>query len=283
MVNTYYPTSYEEALEFLNTYKTTIVAGGTDLMVRNRAWSDLPTNFDRDVLFVGQLEELNYVDRQGSNIHIGAGVTLEDIMDHFHTPVLLSEAIKIMASPAIRHSATLAGNVVNASPAGDTLPVLYVLDGVVVLESVEGIRHVPIERFITGPGKTLIHSNEMIKEIIISGHKFNHSVYRKVGGRKADAISKVSVCAIMEVKKGIIQNYRAAFGAVGPTVIRDATIEAKLVGKSLAWLEENVEEIGKWYEPIIRPIDDQRSSASYRKACTINLLTDFLKHIKHHA
>ncbi|PKM67495.1 MAG: molybdopterin dehydrogenase [Firmicutes bacterium HGW-Firmicutes-2] len=283
MVNTHYPTSYEEALELLNIYKPTIVAGGTDLMVRKRAWSDLPTNFDRDVLFVGQLEELNYIDRQGSNIHIGAGVTLEDIMDHFHTPALLSEAIKIMASPAIRHSATLAGNVVNASPAGDTLPVLYVLDSVIVLESVEGIRHVPINAFITGPGKTIINDNEMIKEIILSGHKFNHKVYRKVGGRKADAISKLSVCLIMDTKKGMIQNFRAAFGAVGPTVVRDLAIESKLIGKSLDWLDENIEEIGKWYEPIIKPIDDQRSSASYRKACTINLLTDFIKHIKHHA
>ncbi|MDF1616066.1 FAD binding domain-containing protein [Petrocella sp. FN5] len=283
MVNTYYPTSYEEALELLNTHKPTIIAGGTDLMVRKRAWSDLPTGFDQDVLFVGQLEELNYIDRQGTNIHIGAGVTLEDIMDHFHTPTLLSDAIKIMASPAIRHRATLAGNVVNASPAGDTLPVLYVLDSVVVLESLDGIRHVPIDSFIKGPGKTIINHNEMIKEIILSGHKFNHSVYRKVGGRKADAISKLSVCMIMDIKKGIIQNFRAAFGAVGPTVVRDLAIESKLIGKSLAWLDENVEEIGKYYESIIKPIDDQRSSATYRKACTINLLTDFIKHIKHHA
>jgi CO/xanthine dehydrogenase FAD-binding subunit len=279
MVASYFPSTYGEALELLAERSLTIIAGGTDLMVKRRSWSDLPTQFDSDVLFLSGIEELNYIDRRGGNIHIGAGVTLEDLMDHFHTPKLLSEAIKIMASPAIRHSATLAGNIVNASPAGDSLPVLYVLEGVVVAESQKGIRHIPIEAFIKGPGKTDLQRDELIKEIIISDHHFNHTLYKKVGGRKADAISKVSFCGVADVKKNIVEDIKIAFGAVGPTVVRVKDIEDKIKGQSIDWLNQHLDTIHDFYEPFIRPIDDQRSSAVYRKTCAMNLLHGYLKHL----
>lgn len=207
MVESHYPQSYNEALEILSQKDITIIAGGTDLMVKRRSWSDTPPKFDNDVMFVSGLEELNYIDRHQSEVHIGANVTLEDILDHFHTPELLLEAIKVMASPAIRHSGTLAGNVVNASPAGDSLPVLYLLDAVMVLESTYGIRHVPIEEFIMGPGATSLANDEMVKEIIMTDHHFNHMVYRKVGGRKADAISKICFTGAANIKKSQIKDF----------------------------------------------------------------------------
>ena len=188
MVESYFPSSYDDALERISREEMILMAGGTDLMVRYRNWSQLPPDFKKPVLFIGNLEELDYIDRQGSNVHIGAGVTLEEILDHFHTPELLTRAIEIMASPAIRHTGTLAGNVVNASPAGDSLPVLYLLDAEIVLESVNGLRHVPIADFITGPGKTVIASDEMVKEVVLHDHSFNHQIYMEIGGRQADAI-----------------------------------------------------------------------------------------------
>jgi CO/xanthine dehydrogenase FAD-binding subunit len=279
MVKGYFPTSYEEALLLLNQHELTLIAGGTDLMVKRRNWSDLPPKFTTDVLFLKGIEELNYIDKQGSNVHIGAGVTLEDLLDHFHTPKLLVEAIRLIGSPAIRHSGTLAGNVVNASPAGDSLPVLYLLDAVIVLESTKGIRHVPIEDFISGPGSTVIDKDELIKEIIVTDHPYHHSVYKKVGGRKSDAISKVCFCAIAEVKKDIITDIRITFGAVAPRVVRLKHVENQIKGKSLSWLKTHLDQIHDFYDPFIQPIDDQRSSAVYRKTCAMNLLHNYLKHL----
>ena len=276
MVGGYHPTSYRDALEKLSQEDCIIVGGGTDLMVRRRNWSSLPPKFDRMALFVSELDELDYIDRQGSHVHIGAGVTLEEIMDHFHTPKLLVEAIKVMASPAIRHTATLAGNVVNASPAGDSLPVLYLLDAVIVLESTYGMRHVPIEEFIVGPGSTTINDDEMIKEIIINDHSFNHSTYRKIGGRRADAISKVCFTGAYDIKKHEIKDFRMTFGAVGPTIVRRRDLEEKIIGRDAEWLSENLEHLAEAYAESIRPIDDQRSTAAYRKQICINLMKDFM-------
>lgn len=276
MVESYYPTTYDDALELLSQEDIEIVAGGTDLMVRNRNWSQLTPKFDKKVMFVAGLEELNYIDRQGSNVHIGAGVTLEDVMDHFHTPELLIEAIEIMASPAIRHTGTLIGNVVNASPAGDSLPVLYLLDCVVVLESIYGLRHVPIETFIIGPGQTGINSDEMVKEIILKDHHFNHLTYKKIGGRQADAISKVCFTAAIQIKKHVIEDFRMSFGAVGPTVVRCSDIEDQIKGHTTEWLKEHKEALIQAYSEHIRPIDDQRSTAIYRKKICLNLMSDFM-------
>ena len=276
MVESYCPKTYDEALELLSQEELQIVAGGTDLMVRKRNWSQLPPKFDKNVMFVAGLEELNYIDRQGSNVHIGAGVTLEDIMDHFHTPELLIEAIELMASPAIRHTGTLIGNVVNASPAGDSLPVLYLLDCMVVLESAHGMRHVPIQEFIVGPGKTLINSDEMVKEVILHDHNFNHLIYKKIGGRQADAISKVCFAGAIQIKKHLIEDFRMSFAAVGPTVVRCPELENKVKGHTTQWLKDHKKEIIDAYSEHIVPIDDQRSTASYRKKVCINLMKDFM-------
>lgn len=279
MVTSYYPASYNEALEILSQQEITIIAGGTDLMVKKRSWSNTPPKFDNDVMFVSALDELNYIDRQGHDVHIGATVCLEDILDHFHTPSLLIDAVKVMASPAIRHSATLAGNVVNASPAGDSLPVLYLLDANIVLESTYGLRHVPIESFLIGPGQTTINSDEMIKEIVVTDAHFNHMKYWKVGSRKADTISKVCFCGAANVKRSEILDFRMAIGAVAPTIIRDRAIEASIIGKTVNYVKEHREAIAERYAPLIVPIDDQRSTAAYRKQAAMNLIMDFLKHL----
>lgn len=276
MVKSYYPTSYSDALELLSKEAMTVIAGGTDLMVKRRSWSNLAPDFRNSVLFIGNLDELDYIDRQGNHIHIGAGVCLEEIMDHFHTPELLTQAIEIMASPAIRHMATLAGNVVNASPAGDTLPVLYLLDAEVVVESVYGMRHIPIADFITGPGHTSIKSEEMVKEIVLHDHSFNHLVYRKVGGRQADAISKLSFAAACTVHKHVIEDFRMAFGAVAPTVIRRTDIEGRIIGSTTDWLKTHRSVLADEYGQYIRPIDDQRSTAAYRSGICRNLMIDFM-------
>ncbi|MCK5761743.1 MAG: FAD binding domain-containing protein, partial [Candidatus Izimaplasma sp.] len=195
---------------------------------------------------------------------------------HELTPALLVEAIEIMASPAIRNMATIGGNIGNASPAGDSLPVFYVLNALVVLKSVESVREVPIEELITGPGRKAMQKNEMIVEIKVPINGFTATSFNKVGGRKADAISKISFAGVTKIKNNLVQDFRVAFGAVGPTVVRKTNLEANIIGLTVEDLKLNIQEILNEYSEYIRPIDDQRSNKEYRKTVAVNLLKSFI-------
>lgn len=276
MVATYHPTTLSEALEIMATTPMVVMAGGTDLMVRHRNWSTLAPKLSLPTVFVSGIDALHYVTSKNHKIHIGATTTLEAVLSHDMTPGLLKEAISLMASPAIRHTGTLAGNIGNASPAGDSLPVLYILNAMVVLVSVSGERVVPIQSFITGPGKTVRRPDELIKEIIVDDDAFSFTYFKKVGGRQADAISKVCMAGAAVLRNGLIEDFRVAFGAVGPTIVRVEIAEQAYIGKSVAAIRER---IGHDYDFHIKPIDDQRSNAKYRKEIAINMLYDFIDRI----
>lgn len=276
MVKNVIPTSLNEAINLLNERPFRIIAGGTDLMVQRRAWSQTPPEFNEDVLYIFNLEELKYIKEEDSYIVIGSTTPVEDLLYSDLTPNLLKEAIGIMASPALRYMATIAGNIGNASPAGDTLPILYALDAVIVLQSVEGVRELPINEVITGPRKHVIKQNEIIKEIKIPISVFTDSVFEKVGGRKADAISKVSFTGAINIKDNKVLDFRIAFGAVSATILRRKELEEKYIGLTKEELIGKVDEIVNDYAPFIRPIDDQRSNKEYRKTVALNLLRNFV-------
>ncbi len=270
------PKTLKETLILLNEGDYKILAGGTDLMIQNRAWSNTLPKFNKDILLVFNLPELKYITLEDDCLHIGSTMTLEELLYHKLTPKLLVEAIKIMASPAIRNMATLGGNIGNASPAGDSLPVLYILNAIVVIESIERTRELPIEDLIIGPGKKTIQKNEIIKEIKIPMSNFTSIRFDKVGGRKADAISKISFAGVAKVKNNTIQDFRVSFGAVGPTVVRNKELEANVIGLTVDDMKVNIQEILNEFGNFIRPIDDQRSNKEYRKTVAINLLKSFI-------
>lgn len=276
MVKNVIPVSLNEALNLLNERPFKIMAGGTDLMVQRRAWSQTPPEFNEDVLYIFNLEELKYIKEDDGYIVIGSTTPVEDLLYSDLTPNLLKEAIGIMASPALRNMATIAGNIGNASPAGDTLPILYALDAIVVLQSVEGVRELPIEEVITGPRRHVINQNEIIKEIKIPISVFTDSVFEKVGGRQADAISKVSFTGAINIKNNKVLDFRIAFGAVSATILRRKEIESKYLGLTREEIIGKVDEIVEDYDPFIRPIDDQRSNKEYRKTVALNLLRNFV-------
>jgi CO/xanthine dehydrogenase FAD-binding subunit len=276
LVKSYIPKTYKEALEILSSDNATIIAGGTDLMVKNRNWSGLAPKFDKSVMFVSQLSEIDFIQRVNGEIRIGATATLENLLHDDNVPELLKKAISLMASPGIRHTATLAGNIGNASPAGDTLPVLYILNAKVVLESAEGENAMPIENFIIGPGARDMRPGEMIKEIIIEDRKFDFFMYEKVGGRKSDAISKVSFAGAVSSTFNVVSDIRIAFGAVAPTVVRERQYETRFIDMPVQDIKRMKDMIIDLYEPNIKPINDQRSTAAYRKKCAMNLLGKFL-------
>jgi len=279
MVNHVVPNSYLEALEYLKegTYK--VLAGGTDLMIQKRSSANTPPKFDTNILYGFNLEELKYIEKDSNSTRIGAMTSLETLLHHKDTPILLKEVIQDIASPALRYVATLSGNIANASPAGDTLVALYLLDTIVVLESVYGIRKLPIEQVILGPRQTAINTSEMIKEIIIPDHTFTKTEWVKVGGRKADAISKVSFCGAVRIINHQIVDLRISLGAVYKTVIRNKAIERILIEEDKTHLQENPDIVAALYDSLIKPIDDQRSNKAYRKQVAKNLIKAFIKNM----
>lgn len=291
------PKDYQHALDLIQDEKMQIIAGGTDVMVKKRSWSGLKPNIDLPILNISHLKDLSYIREDYDGIHIGATTLLEDLIHSPLVPEPLKAAVREMASPAIRHVGTLGGNVGNASPAGDTLPILYVFDARVVLESVDDIRLVAVSEFFTNPSQTVKKTNELIKEIILKDIDYSGFYYEKVGGRKSDAISKVSfIATYSKDEDAYLDDIRIAFGAVYKTVVRNRTLEKKLkdalnqiktdtrTSDALATLtkaisDQFVNEILQEFSELIRPIDDQRSSAKYRKMCAINLLKSFVSMI----
>ncbi len=277
MVETYLARDYSATLKYLESGACTLIAGGTDLMVKRKREAGLLPKFDGPLVFLDGLSQLKGIERRDGLTVIGAGTPLETIGASELVPPMLREAIQNMATPAIRHVATLGGNIANASPAGDTLPVLYLYDAMVRLESLGSIREVPIREFILGPGRTARRQDELIKCVVLRDHPVTASTYCKVGGRKSDAISKLSFAATADVRAGKLMELRAAFGAVGPTVVRVEALEVELIGQDIARLKVDMDGILAGFAEYIRPIDDQRSTALYRKRCALRLLEDFIR------
>jgi len=279
MVNHIIPKNYEEALRYLSDGTYQVIAGGTDLMIQKRGTRETPPKFESNMLFCFNLKELNVVKRDGDYIKIGSMTPLETLLHHKDIPDIMKKVIGEMASPAIRHVATLSGNIANASPAGDSLVVLYLLNAKILLESVNGTRVLPIEHVITGPRQTLIAKDEIIKEIIIENPKFSKFLWTKVGGRKADAISKISCLSAVNIKDGIIVDFRIALGAIYKTVIRSKEIESRYKGMKVNELINHKNTVLSLYEVLIQPIDDQRSTRIYRKKVALNIIEKWINDI----
>jgi CO/xanthine dehydrogenase FAD-binding subunit len=268
----------DETVSQLNREDCAIIAGGTDVMVLHKSRRGVPPKFSKPIVFIDHLSELKQVYQTDKDLHIGACCTYTELLEHRLIPQPIKSAIKTIAAPAIRNRGTLGGNICNASPAGDMLPLLYVYNAKVLLKSVNGDRFVEISDFIQGPRRIQRLHNEIVTEIILpsSLEEGSEVIFEKVGNRNADAIAKVSFAGIMRKNKKQIEDIRFAFGAVGPTMVRSREIEKKLIGKTLPLADADINTIVAAFDKIIRPIDDQRSTAVYRKTVALNLLRYFL-------
>jgi len=274
----YAPQKRDKALSLINEYQLTLMAGGTDILVQNRNLSGLPIKTKNPILYIGNIEDLNYISETEQDICIGACVTYDQLLHSQIVPQHLKQAIGSIGSPAIRNKGTMVGNICNASPSGDTLPLLYLYEARVKLMSIDGERILNIDTFISGVRKTCLKKNELVTEVLIPKTMVNtmHCQFEKVGSRKADAISKVSFAGGVSVENGHIHKVGFTFGAVGPTVIRNKQVEQQLLGKRLPLTELDMQKLITDYGEIINPIDDQRSTKGYRKTVALSLLREFL-------
>ena len=280
MVKHHIPANLKEAIHILNTHDCYIIAGGTDLMVMKHQRSGVLPLFDKDICYIANLKELQYIYEDEQGLHIGAGTKFVDIENNILVPDLLKQIIEELASPNIRNMATMAGNIANASPAGDSIVGLYLLDAKLELVSANGYRLVSIENFILGVRKIARQTNELIKEIFIPHHDDLNTYWRKVGSRAAESISKVTFAGGYQVEEGIVKDFRMALGSVNVTCVRSREIEQKYIGMTVEQLHDKVDQIIADMSKFITPITDQRSTKEYRLKVANNIIRDFVQTIE---
>lgn len=277
----YRPKSLAEALEIRARTGAVPLAGGTDLLVRRRSWAGTLPEIDEPVLFIGAVPELAALDEtetdDGRVLRIGAGVTYADLLADPRVPELLKASIAELAAPGLRNVATLAGNICNASPAADAVCALYALDATVELATAAGRRAVPIEEFITGPGRTTLAGDELVVAVGVPQIEGNRVYYHKVGTRRANALSKLSICAHATVEEDTVTAAAIALGAVAPTVVRVREAEEMVVSRPVSAVGDLIDEVLEAYRPSVNPISDQRSTAEYRREVALGLVRRFLR------
>jgi CO/xanthine dehydrogenase FAD-binding subunit len=254
-------------------------AGGTDLMVLLEFGALQHRNF----LSIWHLDELKGIEVTPEHVTAGALVTYTQIQQHEiirHEFPLLCAAARETGGIAIQNRGTLGGNIVNASPAADTPPALLVYDAELELVSASGARWVEYGKFHTGYKQIEMRADELLRRVRLRRATGGlRTYYRKVGTRKAQAISKICFAAGARLSdSGRVGDARIALGSVAPTVVRCARTEDLLRERPLD--EATIKDACDLLMQEITPIDDMRSTALYRQRVAANLLADFLLALK---
>ncbi len=259
------PGSLHDALALARgTPGAAFVAGGTDVMVKVRGGSIAPSA----LISLRNLAELRGVTVGAEGARIGAATPISELLVHPGLaegwPLLL-DALRTMGSAQIRNAATLGGNLCNGSPCADSPPALIALDARIRLAGPDGAREVRVEDFFTGPSATVRARDEVLTDVIlgplIPGHRA--AFLRKQ--RVAMDLAQVNVAVWMVLDGAAITQVRVVAGAVGPTPLRLAPVEALLYGVPTP---ERVAAAGALATELVRPISDIRATAAYRRHIT---------------
>jgi len=264
-VNVFLPSTLPEALDTLARDPAAVpMAGGTDLLVH---WPVRIEAHDRTYLDLSRLDELKPVTWKTDELVLGALTTYWDVIQDERAGrefPLLVDAARQVGAIQIQARGTWAGNIVNASPAADGVPVLMAYDAVVVLQSLRGREEIPLDRFYSGYKDMRRRADQLVVAIRIPRRPYSFQVFEKVGSRRAQAIAKVGL-AITHSSAG----WRVVAASVAPTIRRCAAIERLLeTGAKVVSPEDLFPAIAT----DVAPIDDIRSSARYRASVMARVL-----------
>jgi OHCU decarboxylase len=253
------------------------IAGGTDVMVQYSAGKLLAHR----LVSIWNLPELRRIEDAPDEIRIGAGCTYTDLREN---PAinrefpLLSTAAAWTGAIANQNRGTLGGNIVNASPAADSLPALLAYEADLLLVSARGERRVSYANFHVAYRKTQLAPDELVRSICIKKRFSGYYAHaRKVGARNAQAIAKVCLAALARLSNRVVDDVRLAMGSVAPVPLRLVETERIIRGKPIDPMLLQSSRAAAAAE--IRPIDDIRSTARYRAAVAGNLVADFLERL----
>lgn len=260
------PGTLSEALTMLSEQRPHArpIAGGTNIVVgmRHGAYRD------GVLVDISRLKALRGIRLEDGYLVLGAGTTLATVLE---SPLVaehgspLHQCARVFANPLVRNRATVAGNLVDASPAADTGPALLVLDAQVDLQGPRGSRRVPLSEFLVGPNQTTIRPGELVVSLRWPVPPARSAgAFRKIGLRKGSVCSVVSAAVMVQLDdKGICQSARIALGAVAPAPIRVPAAEKLLLGRDLQ--ADLIAHAGELAWEAAKPISDLRGSADYRR------------------
>ncbi len=264
-MNVLLPDTLPQALELLSQNGGAVpIAGGTDLMVH---WHVRPEAHQHTFVDLSRLEALKPLSWTADMLVLGGLTTYWDVIRDERTREefpLLVDAARQVGAIQIQARGTWAGNIVNASPAADGVPVLMAYDAIVVLESRRGREQVPLDRFYSGYKQMRRRPDELIVAIHVPRRRYSYQVFEKVGSRRAQAIAKVGL-AVTRSDAG----WRVVAASVAPTIRRCPTVERLLeTGAAVASPSDLLPAIAQ----DVAPIDDIRSTAHYRTLVMARLL-----------
>lgn len=256
----------------------TPIAGGTEIMVAHAA-GRLKTP---KLVSLWGIPALRFIDAQAESIAIGAGVTFLDMRRH----ALLAEELPLLAkaagwigSIANQSRATVGGNLVNGSPAADSSPALLAYDAEIEMVSVRGSHRIPYHEFHTGYKRNALAADELLYAVHLPRRFARHRQYlRKVGTRRAMAISKVALAATAILEHGIVNEIRLAAASLAAYPARLYRTESALLGQCIT--NDTIAAARETILAEAQPIDDIRSTAEYRRRVAANLLEEFLLEVQ---
>ncbi|MBI9106572.1 MAG: xanthine dehydrogenase family protein subunit M [Spirochaetales bacterium] len=273
----YKPKTAGEAVS-LKTDSRMYIAGGTDLGVLLSEFMVQP----EALIDLTGIDELCGVFKVDEGVAIGACTGISLIAESELLPACLVEGAKAIGSPQIRNMATIGGNICNASPCGDTLTPLVVLEAVFIIEGDSGERRVKIEDFFIGPKRTCMSPEEILKIIIIPSRSPDQkSGFRMIGKRNGQAISQVNAAVSAVITGGIIKDIRIAAGSVAPVPLRLKKTEDVVRGKALG--SNFLERMKDTAEQEVSPISDVRAAEEYRRKVAGSLLESIFRAMRKEA
>jgi len=274
------PTSIQETLELLEKHaeRSRLIAGGTDVLVELRRGRQPAST----LIDITALRELRYVRRSGGYLLLGGLSTHNDVIA---SPACARQALPLVqacmqvGAPQIRTRATVAGNLITASPANDTIPPLLALNASLVLISTAGERIVPLREFYCGVRRTVLHPGELLREIRIPLPSANRrGLFLKSGLRRAQAIAVINMALVLTFVGEHVSDAQVTLGCLAPRVVHAKTAEVFLRGKRLD--DAVCREAGQLTGRDVEPIDDVRGSAEYRRKTLMALVAHGLQQIR---
>ena len=280
-VKCYIPKTLDEALEIKSQHDVIVLAGGSDLMVSHKRTLGLTPVFEKPVMIIRNLSELQQIKvNEKGECCIGACCTAAQIAESTIAPWHLRQAASRMGAVGLRNSATIAGNIANASPKGDTPGPLYMLDARVKIQSKTNTREELVSDFIVKFREIDLRPDELITEIIVplSEDDFDYIFWHKVGTRKANAISKITLSQAIKFDKDgeTVKDYRLSATSTGAKTNRSRDVESLLIGHKIT--AEITEEVIEAFDKVISP----RAMPEFRREATRRMIRRFLSEAQKH-
>lgn len=280
-VKCYIPRTLEEALDIRSQHDVIVLAGGSDLMVSHKRTLGLTPVFEKPVMIIRNLKELQNISiNDKGECCIGAVCTAAQIAESTMAPWHLRQAASRMGAVGLRNSATIAGNIANASPKGDTPGPLYMLDARVKIQSKTNTREELVSDFIVKFREIDLRPDELITEIIVplSEDDFDYIFWHKVGTRKANAISKITLSQAIKFDKDgeTVKDYRLSATSTGAKTNRSCDVESLLIGRKIT--PELIEDVIRAFDGVISP----RAMPEFRREATRRMIRRFLSEAQKH-